>query len=198
MRLPGHWLVVAITLSGPIIAVASTAPPQVATASVDELAALAQFDAAIAKYMALRQRLRNELAGPVPNSTAPELTRASDAIAAAIQRARAGAREGDLFSPPVANVVKHWVEDIIRRDNLGPMLADIDDEIPTVKAPSIHLRFPAASQMATMPPSLLAVLPSLPKGLEYRIIGNYLILRDVDAALILDYIPAAVPRKPQK
>ena len=48
--------------------------------------------------------------------------------------------------------------------------------------------------MATMPPSLLAALPQLPKELEYRIIGKYLVLRDVDAALILDFIPAAVPR----
>jgi len=169
-----------------------------AAGSVDEVAALAQFDAAIAKYMALRQRLRNELAGPVPNSTAPELTRASDAIAAAIQRARTGARPGNIFSAPVATVVKRWVDDVIRRDDLGPMLADIDDETPTVKSPSIHLRFPAASQLATMPPSLLAVLPALPKELEYRIIGEYLVLRDVDAALILDYIPTAVQRKPKK
>lgn len=195
MRLTGYVLVVAITFSGPIRVEGSTAGRQMVAASVDEVAALAQFDAAIAKYMALRQRLRNELAGPVPNSTAPELTRASDNIAAAIQRARAGARQGNIFSAPVTMVVKRWVDDVIRRDNLGPMLTDIDDETPTLKAPSIHLRFPAASQMATMPPSMLARLPALPKELEYRIVGNYLVLRDVDAALILDYIPAAVPRK---
>ena len=93
-------------------------------------------------------------------------------------------------------MVKRRVDDVVRRENLGPVLANIDDEEPTVKTPSIHLRFPAAAQMATMPPSLLAALPQLPKELEYRIIGNYLVLRDVDAALILDYIPAAVPRKP--
>jgi len=51
-----------------------------------------------------------------------------------------------------------------------------------------------SAQMATMPPSLLKVLPPLPKELEYRILGRYLIVRDVDASLILDYIPAAVPR----
>ena len=51
--------------------------------------------------------------------------------------------------------------------------------------------------MATMPPSLLAVLPTLPKELEYRIIGKYLILRDVDAALILDVIPDAVTARQQ-
>jgi hypothetical protein len=96
----------------------------------------------------------------------------------------------------VTVVVKRRVEEVIRRDHLEPVLANIDDEAPTVKTPSIHLRFPVASQMATMPPSLLAALPELPRELEYRIVGNYLVLRDVDAALILDYIPAAVPRKP--
>jgi len=40
----------------------------------------------------------------------------------------------------------------------------------------------------------LSVLPPLPKGLEYRILGRYLVLRDVDASLIIDYIPEAVAR----
>ena len=48
--------------------------------------------------------------------------------------------------------------------------------------------------LATMPPSLLAALPPLPKSLEYRIIGQYLVLRDVEAALIIDFIPAVIPR----
>ena len=157
---------------------------------------MTQFEMAIARYMALRQRLRTEIAGPVAGSSAAELNTASDRLAAAIQRARPGAREGNIFLVPVTVVVKRRVDDVVRRDNLGPVLANIDDEDVTVKTPAIHLRFPAASQMATMPPSLLAALPELPKELEYRIIGNYLVLRDVDAALILDYIPGAVPRKP--
>ena len=196
MRLTGFLLVAAITITGPVNAKASNQGPLQGPSPADEVAAMAQFEAAIAKYMALRKRLRNEITGPVPNSTAPDLVRASDALAAAIQRARTGVREGNIFVVPVTVVVKRRVDDVVRRDNLGPMLADIDDEAPTVRAPSIHLRFPAASQMATMPPSLLAALPQLPKELEYRIVGNYLVLRDVDAALILDYIPAAVPRKP--
>lgn len=195
MRLIGSWLVVVMTFTGPISAGQSAAGGRQDTAATDEAAAIAQFQAAIAKYMALRQRLRSEITGPVPNSTAPELVRASDALAAAIQRARIGAQEGNMFLVPVSVVVKRRVDSVIRRDNLLPVLADIDDEVPTVKTPAIHLRFPAASEMATMPPSLLAALPELPKELEYRIIGNYLILRDIDAALILDFIPAAVARK---
>jgi hypothetical protein len=194
MRLTPYLLVVAIVASCASGAMAQG--PKDGGASADEAAAITQFESAIAKYMALRQRLRNEIAGPVPNSSASELNRASDSLASAIQRARAGAREGNIFVTPVTVVVKRRVDDVVRRDNLGPVLANIDDESATVKTPSIHLRFPVAAQMATMPPSLLAALPQLPKELEYRIVGNYLVLRDVDAALILDYIPAAVPRKP--
>ena len=92
-------------------------------------------------------------------------------------------------------MIRQRVVDVVRKENLAPVLAGIDDETPTVKVPRIYLRFPAASQMATMPPSLLDVLPELPEELEYRIIGDYLILRDVNAAIILDYLPRAVPRR---
>lgn len=158
-------------------------------------AALAQFDAAIAGYLALRQSLVAEkISGPVPNSTSTELNRAADALAAAIQRARTKAHQGDMFGPAVAPVFKRRIEDAIRSANLGPVLSNIDDEGPATTTPSLHLRFPAAAALATMPPSLLEVLPPLPKPLEYRIIGRYLVLRDAEAALIIDFIPAAVPR----
>ncbi|HUQ86812.1 MAG TPA: hypothetical protein VM096_04580 [Vicinamibacterales bacterium] len=157
-------------------------------------AAINQFEAAIEKYLALRRRLLAEVPGPTPESSAPKLTQASDGLAAAIQRSRPKARPGDLFVAPAATVIKRRVAEAVQNDNLGSVLATIDDEEPGPKGPAVHMRFPAASPMATMPPSLLAVLPKLPKELEYRIIGNYLILRDVDAALILDIIPAAVPR----
>jgi hypothetical protein len=180
------------------VAIGATVPPVLWAADTQgggaDGAAIGQFDAAIAKYLALRKRLLEEVPGPMAESTAPKLTQASDALAAAIQRARANAKPGDLFVSPVVPVIKQRVVDAVRRENLGPVLAGIDDEDLKPAKPSIHMRFPAAAPMATMPPSLLAVLPTLPPSLEYRILGNFLVLRDVEAALILDYIPAAVPR----
>jgi len=160
-----------------------------------EASALHQFEEAIAKYVALRESLiKEKIAGPVPNSTAPELNRASDALAAAIQRARGNAKPGDVFVAPVTPVFKQRVTNVVRSENLGPVLAGIDDELKAMTTPIVHLRFPMAAPMATMPPSLLAALPPLPKSLEYRIIGQYLVLRDVEAALIIDFIPAVIPR----
>lgn len=159
-----------------------------------EVAAIQQFDAAIADYVALRRRLAGEIARPVPNSSALELNNASDALAAAITRARQKASVGDLFVTPVTPVFKRRVDQAVRSATLREALAGIDDEVPTVREPKLHLRFPAGSEMATMPPSLLAVLPGIPKELEYRIIGRFLVLRDVDAALIVDYVSDLIPR----
>jgi len=165
-----------------------------AVAAPAEAAAIKQFEAAIADYLAMRRRLLNEIPPPVPNSTSLQLNSASDALAGAIQRSRQGASVGDLFVPPVTPVFKRTVDDAVRTAKLKEVLAAIDDDEPVVREPKIHLRFPGAAQMATMPPSLLAVLPRLPKELEYRIIGRFLVLRDIDAALIVDYIPDLIPR----
>jgi hypothetical protein len=173
---------------------ASSLHAQVASAVPDEAAAIRQFETAIADYIALRQRLANEVPQPVPNSSSVQLNDASDGLAAAIQRSRQSAGVGDVFVAPVTLVFKRTVDDAVRTAHLRQVLATIDDEEPTVRAPEIHLRFPSAAQMATMPPSLLAVLPRLPKELEYRIVGRFLVLRDIDAGLIIDYIPDVIPR----
>jgi hypothetical protein len=178
-----------------VLAVAIAGAVPYLQAQEGDKAALAQFDAAVARYMSMRHALVTEkISGPVPNSTSTELNRAADALAFAIQRARSKARQGDVFGAAVTPVFKRRIEEAIRRANLGPVLSNIDDEGPATVTPALHLRFPAAAALATMPPSLLEALPPLPKPLEYRIIGRYLVLRDAEAALIIDFIPAAVPR----
>lgn len=188
-----------LVITALLIVVSGTSPlwataPQPAGGSPAEVAALKQFDEAVAKYMALRRSIRSEVAGPVKNSTSSQVTNASDALAGAIERARQGAQVGSIFNAQAAAIIKRRITDTVRTQKLIPVLADIDDEGKTGPTPKIHLRVPVSAQMATMPPSLLEVLPALPKELEYRILGRYLVLRDVDASLILDYIPAAVPR----
>lgn len=181
----------AILIAQPALPWASAQSAQDATA---DALAMKRFDAAIVEYMTMRQRLRSEVSGPVKNSTSTQVNDASDALAGAIQRARQGAGVGAIFNPPAAAVIKRRMVDTIRTEKLAHSLADIDDEGGSGPAPKLNLRLPVTAQMATMPSALLKVLPQLPKELEYRIIGRYLVLRDVDASLIIDYIPVAIPR----
>lgn len=181
-----------IVLGAPLLWAAGPQGGTIAPAA--ESAALKQFDEAIAKYMAMRHKLRSEVRGPVKDSSSAQVNNASDALAGAIERARKDAQVGAIFGEPVAAVIKRRIADAVRTENLRAVLADIDDEGTPSLAPKVHLRLPVSAQMATMPPSVLKVLPVVPKEVEYRILGRYLVLRDVDASLILDYIPLAVPR----
>jgi hypothetical protein len=178
-----------------LLAVALSLFQSPAGVPAESSAAIPQFTAEIEKYMVIRLGLLDEVSGPQSNSTAVELNQASDALSNAVRRRRPNAKPGMLFTPAVAETLKRRVHEAVRRGNLGPVLAGIDDEDPGTGKPAIYQRFPAGAQLATMPPTLLAVLPPLPKELEYRIVGTYLVLRDIDAALVLDFIPGAVPRK---
>ena len=53
----------------------------------------------------------------------------------------------------------------------------------------INQAYPSASPLATFPATLLEVMPKLPDILEYRLLSEGLILRDVKANIIVDFIP---------
>lgn len=156
------------------------------------------FNLAVARHIALHERLRSEVAGPVASSSARDLNLASDQLAAAIRRARPRASQGDFFDAESTRAIRERLKQALSSPASTVDLEAIDDERPAVVPPRVYLRFPEASEMATMPPSLLALLPRLPGELEYRIVGDNLVLRDVKAALILDYIAGAVPRKQKR
>jgi hypothetical protein len=67
------------------------------------------------------------------------------------------------------------------------------DENPGPIKLQVNSRYPDTVPLATMPPQVLAALPRLPEDLEYRFIGTRLVLLDVHADIIVDYIDDAMP-----
>jgi hypothetical protein len=67
------------------------------------------------------------------------------------------------------------------------------EEVPMEVPPKINTDYPTTLPLATVPPALLLNLPTLPEVLEYRLLGRHLILRDIGANLIVDYVPNVVP-----
>ena len=62
--------------------------------------------------------------------------------------------------------------------------ADIAEEPVNVPL-RVNAKYPSTSALPTVPANLLANLPQLPEDVEYRIVDKHLILRDVDANIIL-------------
>jgi hypothetical protein len=155
--------------------------------------AFASFNKAIANYIRLKERLRGEIPPSRVTDNSAEIVARSDAWALAIQRARPGAQQGEFFDTVTAGAIKERLARTLKGTNISALLSRINDEPALEASPRVHLRFPDASPVATMPPRILEVLPALPTELEYRFVGRALVLRDRDAALILDYLPNALP-----
>lgn len=170
-----------------------TATPAIGVAKDDD-PALSGFAAAIADYVKLRQTLGEEIPPLRVTSNPAEYIATSDMLAVAIQRARPDARQGDFFKADAVRVMKARIAEALRDLDFAAITGENDAEEKSRANLRTYARFPEAGPLATMPPSVLQVLPQLPDWLEYRFVGRDLILRDSHARLILDFIPNAVAR----
>jgi hypothetical protein len=73
-----------------------------------------------------------------------------------------------------------------------PVEIDRDDRMAIRVA--VNASYPEAAPVSTVPPSVLLSLPHVPaEFVEYRFVNRDLVLRDVGANLIVDFIPRAAP-----
>lgn len=155
--------------------------------------ALVHFQERLKAYAALRDKLK----ASTPPKTTPssgELVGRQETLAAEIRRARSDAKEGDLFIPEVAPIIRHAVADDLRRRTPKERAAAFQ-EVPAGLGLEVNDLYPKSVPLATVPPKLLAALPQLPEGLEYRFVGHRLILHDTVANLVVDILEDAVPRR---
>ena len=105
---------------------------------------------------------------------------------------RANAKQGDLVSPAMAAVITREIENAFntpKRDLILDELAEQNSTPANAPTPTINEQLDAPR----VPPRLMEILPALPKQLEWDFVGRTLVLRDIDAAVVVDYIPDALP-----
>jgi len=68
----------------------------------------------------------------------------------------------------------------------------MNDDAPSPIPLRVHAEYPPGWPLASVPPAILASLPKLPEDLEYRFVGKAMLLLDVHANLIIDFIPDAI------
>jgi hypothetical protein len=160
----------------------------------DESQVLTDFQSRVRRYVELHQQL--EATGPpIPISDNwAEITAAVGALADRIRAARATARRGDVFSPEVERWFRQALATCLEGENTEEFLAALEEEEAKdfVLIPQVNGRWPEDAPLASMPPHLLAVLPPLPGELQYRFMSHDLILWDVHANIIVDFITGAL------
>jgi hypothetical protein len=186
-------LVIAVGSSG-LVAIDARAGAHQPPAEAERLA-LAEFGSRIQAYTELHRRVEGPLP-PIQVSPDPaEVQHTMDRLAQAIRDRRPGAHQGDIFSPAIAVVFRRLLREGCG-DNLGELLAIVTEEVERpLPAPRVHARWPRAAPFSMIPPAVLCALPALPGELEYRFINRDLVLWDVHADLIVDFIKDAIPKQ---
>lgn len=155
--------------------------------------AVAEFNERVKAYAALHQKLEATLP-PLPKETDPAVVnRHQRALEKAILAARKNAKPGEILTPDAQRVFRQLLARVFSGREGQELKATILDENPGQIGLRINSRYPDQVPLSTVPPQVLAALPKLPDELEYRFIGERLILLDVHAHTIADYMDNAFP-----
>jgi hypothetical protein len=152
------------------------------------------FDRRISEYAALHRRAAASLPPLTPSADVKWLMYERANLSFAIIAARPNARQGDVFAPSVANAFRTVIREALTNVDVEVMLGDLyeDCEFPIGYRLEVNGGYPDWAAHG-MPIVLLNALPILPEGIVYRLVDLDLVIWDVDADLIVDVLPDALP-----
>lgn len=159
------------------------------------LQAVAAFERTTQAYALMHRRLESQIGAIEFGTPVAEINRIINQLAFAIRAERHDARQGDVFAPALGDVLRARITDALREHHYtahdvraagraegvdyGRVRLKVHDTFPWILA-------------AAMFPCIIEALPPLPPELQYRIVGDDLLLVDVHASLVVDVLPQAL------
>ena len=173
-------------------ALALAAQRAVPAASDAEYVVMSRFLTAADAYVVLHHRLFEPLSEELmclPEDSIAVL----NAVADVPREARPAPREGDIFSPDVADLFRRQIAATLQAYEYNPadVLAEMDVE--ELVAPPIRVNEALPRGIGLMMPWLAGALPVLPDEFAYRLVGRDFVLIDVQSNLVVDVIRAVLP-----
>lgn len=182
-------------IAGGVVAVAAlVAVPRAHAqyAVFDADAALRVFQERVESYAALHRRLTPP--PPVTMSVDPIaklLTR--NYLASAVRSARRNAQQGEIFSPEIATLFRWMLADSIGELDCESFLTSLNGGVPVPRGlhPTINETYTMAP-LYRLPGDVRRGLPNLPAELDYRLAAHDLVLWDIYAGIVVDFVPDVV------
>ena len=173
------------------IAAAGAAGARAQSAVLDADAALSVFHERVDSYVALHRRLAPP---PAAAGSTDSLSRllTSRYLASAIRSSRRTAQQGDIFTPDVATVFRQLLANSIGERDGEAFLAELGNGaiVPRGMHPTVNEPY-AMTTVFRVPPDVRLGLPSLPAEVDYRIAAHDLLLWDLYAGIVVDFVPNA-------
>ncbi len=154
---------------------------------------ISDFEKKAKAYSDQRENIENGLPKLSKDATAEQIENHKLNFRKAVLKARADAKQGDIFIPEAAVLIRK----IIKEEFKGKERLEIRKTVFEAETKGVPVRinfaYPEAKEKIEMPPTLLLSLPQLPKQLRYRFVGNNLLLVDRENGLIVDFMTDALP-----
>ena len=154
---------------------------------------IVEFEKKAKDYSKLREQIEEKLPKLPKDATAEQIETHKINFQKAVQSARAGAKQADLFTTETSKLIRKIIKNEYKgkdRVELRQTVLEADTKGVPLK---INFPYPDSKEQVEMSPALLLALPQLPKQLRYRFVGRNLLLLDRENALIIDFMPDAVP-----
>ena len=161
--------------------------------SAEEAATLSAMNDRVNQYVELHRKLEAELPKLPTDATPKQIDDNQRMLEQKVRQARASAKQGDLITPEARAVIRRLLATVFGGPDGKQLKASIMDETPAGVKLAVNGRYPDDVPLSTIPPQVLQTLPKLAEEMEYRFIGDALILLDVHAHVIADFIPDAMP-----
>ena len=162
---------------------------------------LEDFQQRVEHYIKFQRGIEKDIGAKQKPVDDPQvINRKEETLAGTIRANRRQAKPGDIFAPPIADEFRRLMNPELKgrrgseiKEELKEDFGEEADEGKPKPVPlKVNAKYPEGNPLPTVPANLLRALPTLPPDVEYRIIGKNLILRDVDANIIVDFIPRAI------
>jgi hypothetical protein len=181
----------------PTTASPATAPPTkrvVGPLSEGDARALATMNERLKEYVELHRRVEKTLPKLPDQATPKQIDTNQRKFEQLIRKERASAKRGEIFTPEAEPVIKQLLANVFSGPDGKQLKDSIMDENPVGMKLAVNGRYPDTVPISTVPPQVLQTLPALSEDMEYRFIGDNLILLDAHAHVIADFIPDAFPK----
>lgn len=172
------------------------APPTkrvVGPLSEADAAAMATMNDGLKTYLELHNKIEASLPKLSPDANVKERDTVQRQFELQVRKERAAAKQGDVFTPAAQPVIKRLIAAVFDGPEGQKLKASIMDENPVGVKLAVNGRYPDNVPISTMPPPVLQTLPKLTEGLEYRFVNDHLIILDVHAHVVVDFIDNVLP-----
>ena len=162
-----------------------------ARAQTDQAGLVKNFEARVSSYM----QLEKSQSSPHKSTDSPaKLADQHQQAAAKMRAARPAAKQGDIFTADIAAYFRRQIASTLNGPDGAKVKASLRHAEPLKKISlRVNQRYPQSIPLQSTPPTLLLNLPRLPKELQYRIVGDDLVLYDSHSDLVVDFIENALP-----